>query len=102
MKILVEKKEDAIRYAIEGKVDERCAEILKEKFRSTYKESLKKVVFDFKNVTHIGSAGIGKLLLFYKDVAINDGTIVIEHISPVIYDLFATLKLDTVFSLKKA
>ena len=102
MKISIDKKEDGIRFAIEGEVDENGAQVLKETFRSEYTEAFKKVAFDFSKVTHIGSAGIGKLLLFYKDVAMNGGILEIDNVSPVIYDLFLTLKLDTVFSLKKA
>ena len=102
MEISVEKKENSIRFTIVGEVDEQGATVLKEKFRSLYTASFTKVSFDFKNVTHIGSAGIGKLLLFYKDVAMNNGTIGIEHIPPGIYELFLTLKLETVFLLSKS
>lgn len=102
MEISVEKKENSIRFTIVGEVDEQGAEVLKKKFRSLYTASLTTVTFDFKNVTHIGSAGIGKLLLFYKDVALNNGTVGIEHIAPEIFELFLTLKLETVFLLSKS
>ncbi len=102
MEISVERKENEILFTIVGEIDEQGANVLKETFRSQYTASFNKVVFDFKNVTHIGSAGIGKLLLFYKDVAMNGGTICIEHIAPGIHELFLTLKLETVFSLSKS
>jgi len=84
-----------------GNIDERCAEELKKRFREMNVSSVKEVVFDFRNVNHIGSAGIGKLLLFYKDMALNGGKIRIENASETVYELFNVLKLDTIFTVSK-
>jgi len=61
--------------------------------------SLSQVTFDFEKVTHIGSAGIGKFLLFYKDLALKGGKIRIENVSDSIYELFNVLKLETIFTI---
>ncbi len=84
-----------------GNIDERCAEELKRRFRELNVSYLKEVVFDFRNVNHIGSAGIGKLLLFYKDMALNGGKIRIENASETVWELFSVLKLDTIFTVSK-
>ncbi len=89
------------RFEIRGDVDEPGAEDLKQRFRELNISSLEEVTFDFKNVTHIGSAGIGKLLLFYKDMALNGGRIKIENVSEAVYELFSILKLDTIFTISK-
>jgi anti-sigma B factor antagonist len=57
------------------------------------------LVIDFHETTHIGSAGIGKLLLFYKDMAANDGKVRLENLSRDLYEMFTALKLDTVFTI---
>ena len=47
---------------------------MKRRFLEMDVTSLSEVVFDFSGVTFIGSAaGIGKLLLFYKNLAAHGG-----------------------------
>jgi anti-anti-sigma factor len=87
------------RFTINGKIDEGGAEELKSRFLSMDRTSVKDVIFDFKGVSHIGSAGIGKLLLFYKELAISGGTIRIVNASETVRDLFRVLKLDTIFTV---
>ena len=89
------------RITINGKIDESGAEELKARFQTLNKASINEVVFDFKNVSHIGSAGIGKLLLFYKDLAVSGGSIRIESVSENICEMFRVLKLDTIFSISR-
>jgi anti-anti-sigma factor len=84
-----------------GNIDERRAEELKRHFRDLDPSTINEVVFDFRNVNHIGSAGIGKLLLFYKDMALNGGKIRIENASETVYELFNVLKLDTIFVVSR-
>ena len=78
-----------------GDIDEKGAEILKAKLQEM--NQLKTVEIDFRNVEYIGSSGIGKLLLFYKNLAINGGTLSVTHLQPDLFRLFKELKLDTIF-----
>ena len=66
MEISVNQTEEHAHFSLKGTIDEEAAQTLKTKFNSLNKSILKEVVFDFSQVDHIGSAGIGKLLLFYK------------------------------------
>jgi len=102
MELTVRQDGSQARFVIKGDIDEPGAENLKSRFRDLDVSSLMEVSFDFKEVTHIGSAGIGKLLLFYKDLALNGGTISIQNVSPSVYELFNVLKLDTIFSILRA
>ena len=102
MKITITQEAGCARLHVDGDVDERGAEELKRRFRELNVASLAEAVFDFSNVGHIGSAGIGKLLLFYKDMAVGGGKIRIENLNEAVYDLFALLKLETIFTLSKA
>ena len=106
MKLVITQEAERAYFSInfesgKGNIDERGAEELKNHFKSLNISSVKEVIFDFANVNYIGSAGIGKLLLFYKDMALNGGKITIKNVSPSIYELFNVLKLDTIFTIIK-
>lgn len=101
MELSVVREGDHVRFTAKGDIDERGAEDLKQRFRQLNVSSIKEVVFDFGGVGYIGSAGIGKLLLFYKDLSSNDGKIRIENLSESLYQLFTTLKLGDLFVLSR-
>ena len=84
---------------IQGDIDESGAEEVKRVFREVSSSATLEVTIDFKGVTHIGSSGIGKLLVFYKDLAIRGGKISLIHLSPAIALLMREMKLDTLFSI---
>ncbi|EKD25765.1 MAG: anti-sigma-factor antagonist [uncultured bacterium] len=100
MKISVSSGNDSANFILEGEIDEVGAQTIKTKYHELNNNSLKNLTFDFKNVTHIGSAGIGKLLLFYKDVATKGGDIFILNPSKMINDLFVQLRLNTIFKIQ--
>ncbi len=102
MEVFFEQNQASAKFTIHGAIDEQGAQILKDKFTALDKSSIKTMIFDFKTVTHIGSAGIGKLLLFYKDIAIGGGVMEIINVSGSIYDLLLTLKLNSVFKIQQA
>lgn len=99
MELQVTQKENTAYFEIKGDIDERGAEELKQKFRELNQATLKNIVLNFRHVTHIGSAGIGKLLLFYKDLALRGGEVKIENASKSIYELFCVLKLDSIIKI---
>ncbi len=102
MELQVNQEQDLLRFSVRGNIDEAGAEELKSRFKEINISTIKEMVFDFSGVTHIGSAGIGKLLLFYKDMALNGGRIRIENVSETVHELFGVLKLDTIFTIHKA
>ena len=101
MEMKITQEGSRARFEIRGDIDEPGAEKLKQRFREMNIASLREVSLDFGRVSHIGSAGIGKLLLFYKDLALSGGKIKIENVSESIYELFGVLKLDTIFVISK-
>lgn len=102
MNLSVSQTSDQAVLELEGAVDERGAEELKARFRGLPLNQLKVVTLDFGKVTHIGSAGIGKLLVFYKDLAVYDGKLVLVKVPAVIHQMFVEMKLDTLFSIARA
>jgi anti-sigma B factor antagonist len=101
MQINVTQSGESARIAVSGEVDELGSQELKRRFSEVRFSEGVSVVFDFDGVTHIVSAGLGKLLLFYKTIASHGGSMRIERVPAAIFDLLQQLKLDTVFSITK-
>ncbi|GBC63034.1 anti-sigma factor antagonist [Desulfonema ishimotonii] len=102
MELQIKREAERVVFYIRGDVDETGAEILEDRFRELDLSGVGEAVFDFKEVPHIGSAGIGRLLLFYKDMAINGGEIVVQNVPEPISELFEMVKLDSIFKILKA
>ncbi len=85
------------RIVIQGDIDEKGAEILKQKLQEINR--LQEVEIDFRHVGYIGSSGIGKLLLFYKDLTTRGGRLSATNLQPDLFRLFKELKLDTIFTI---
>ena len=77
------------RLIVGGDLDEQGADALKKAFHGLSLGSLKTVAFDFARVTHVGSAGLGKLLLFYKKSATVGCDMRVENTPPGIRQLLS-------------
>lgn len=97
MNTVVTQKGESGRLEVNGNIDEKGAEIFKTRLQEL--KHMKNVEIDFSNVEYIGSAGIGKILMFYKRIAAHGGKLSITHVSADLYRLFRELKLDTVFTI---
>jgi anti-sigma B factor antagonist len=93
---------DDCRIAISGEIDERGAEELKKRFREVQSSQCRRVTIDFKGISHIGSAGIGKLLVLYKDLAVRGAALQLVNVSRTIYRLLCEMKLNAIFSISEA
>ena len=102
MELTVEEENGRIVFVPQGAIDEDGADTIKWQFKAAYRHDIKHVVFDFGAVSHIGSAGIGKLMLIYKDLAANQAELKVVNTSPAIFDLLRIVKLDAIFSITKA
>ncbi|MCK4761595.1 MAG: STAS domain-containing protein [Candidatus Aminicenantes bacterium] len=84
---------------LSGSIDIPGAESLKKALNVVVDGGAKEVVFDFKEVNFIGSSGIGKLLIFYKNFTAKGGQIYIENLNKEIKALFRAIKLDKLFNI---
>ncbi|MEW5913138.1 MAG: STAS domain-containing protein [Thermodesulfobacteriota bacterium] len=100
MDIKVTPGEDRVKIVLVGNVDERGAEELKRRLLDLDLGAMQEVELDFSGVTFIGSAGIGKLLLLYKNLAAHGGKLRIQNLSKDILTMFKVIKLDQVFQLQ--
>ncbi len=94
--------EGTVRITLGGRIDEAGAEELKKHLQQVTAQTVTDAVLDLAQVTYFGSAGVGKLLLFYKAVASREGKISIVNIPRDIYQHFKRVQLDEIFALSPA
>ena len=97
MRLNYHRDKDCARFEISGEIDENGAQELKQRFGEVELHGVKELVFDFGGVTYIGSAGLGKLLMFYKNLAVEGGRMRIENTCPQISELLEELNLNKLF-----
>lgn len=95
----VKKGEEEARVFLHGSIDIPGAERLKSILKQILNEKFKAVVIDFEEVEFIGSSGIGKLLLFYKNSKSIGCEIKLVNLNSEIKTLFKHIGLDEVFNL---
>lgn len=99
MTLRVETNANEIRLIPSGDLDHEGAEALKSAVAGLAVTGKMAVVFDFRNVGYIGSAGLGKLLLFYKRFAAEKIEMRVESTSSSVRSLLQELRLDTLFKI---
>ena len=87
--------------SIIGAVDNENAEELKTQFQELMIKDFNEAVFDFTYVPFITSSGIGKLLIFYKNVVAKGKKMRIKGINENLLELFRSIKLDQLFPIEK-
>ncbi len=86
---------------IAGEIEIKEAEELKNYFSQLAVRAKNRIIIDVKDVTFIGSSGIGKLLSLYKNVSPKNIPIEIINLNENLYNLFTSFKLDKLFVLRK-
>jgi len=99
MNLKVEKNGNEASVFITGNIDIPGAEELKKTLNGLVEENINTVTIDFSGVTFIGSSGIGKLLLFYKNLTAKGGSLSLLNLSDEIIALFKAIKLDKLFNI---
>jgi anti-anti-sigma factor len=101
MEMSTQKNEQSVYVEIIGPIDNETAEELKDQLKSLLGENFREAIFDLSFVPFITSSGIGKFLLFYKNIISSGRTMKINGISDNLYELFKSIKLDQLFSIQK-
>ena len=84
---------------ISGSIDQFSSEMLKTEFEKLKLSQIKEIVINMDKVTYIGSAGVGKLLLLYKNFSAKDGAISIINLSEDMYDMLSDMELGEIFHM---
>jgi len=101
MAISIINESGKITVMVDGNIDEKGAEELKENFTKLQVAPPPYVVLNMGGVSQIGSSGIGKILLFYKNLAIKNSRLEVIGLSAMLFELFHELKLDSLFTISK-
>ncbi len=102
MELNIMQQNGTLNISIIGAVDNGGAEELKEYFQEILDKDFKEAVFDLSFVPFITSSGIGKFLIFYKNLVSQGKKMRIKGINENLYELFKSIKLDQLFPIEKA
>ncbi|MFH7319769.1 STAS domain-containing protein [Desulfurivibrio sp. D14AmB] len=101
MQIETSQQDAKVRVSIQGTINEKGAEELKSCFKQLSLATVEEVEIDCGRVQHIGSSGIGKILLLYKALTSQGGKLAVVNLPGPIHELFTELKLDTLFTVTR-
>ena len=101
MEFNVDQQNGKVMISIIGAVDNENAEELKNQFQNLLKKDFQEVVFDLSFVPFITSSGIGKLLIFYKNIISAGKKMRIKGINDNLFDLFKSIKLYQLFPIEQ-
>jgi anti-anti-sigma factor len=90
---------DTLHIKVSGAVDTPAAEILRTELNKIATQKPKKVVMDLAMVPTMGSSGIGKILMFFKNLDSAKASFEIKGIHENLFNIFKAVKLDKLFSI---
>ncbi len=100
MEFKLSNQNGAVHVSIIGAVDNDNAEDLKEQFQDLLAKDFSEAVFDLTYVPFITSSGIGKFLIFYKNIVAKGKKMRIKGINENLLELFKSIKLDQLFPIE--
>ena len=90
------------RITLQGIINEQGAKEFKKLVGALNFDQVREVLIDCRGMQHIGSAGIGKMLLLYKKIACTGGSLSVVNLVGQNFDLFCELKLNSLFTITRA
>ena len=102
MNITYEKKDKILLFAISEEIDHHEADKIRKKADDEITKYMpRKVVFDFKNVTFMDSAGIGLILGRYKMMNMLGGNVEMINVSKKLKKIFELSGITKIIPLKE-
>ena len=102
MTIEIKYENDTAHITVTGNIDTYGGVELSEKFiEITDNPKIKNAKLDLKGVKQINSAGIGKILKFYKHFENKKGSFEIIHVSDKVLELFQEINLHKIITISK-
>ena len=87
---------------IEGDLDtEQAGEALRRAFNLLYDKGQRTIVLDFSSVQIINSYGIGKVLMCYKRLKAEKGTLMVKPLHGFVKETFELLMLDKILPVEE-
>lgn len=101
MEIEINREGDEYKLTVVGPIDNVSVDQLRSAFEDVYGSVPSKVRLDLRAVSTINSSGIGKILMLYKNLRKENGTLEISGISDSLYETFQLIKLDKIISIQR-
>jgi anti-anti-sigma factor len=99
MEIEISNPDDQIRISLWGRMDTEGAEQFGAETAPLDITQGQVIDIDMAQLTFIGSAGIGKLVSFFKKTQTAGGSLHISNLTGDLQTLFSVMKLDRIFNL---
>jgi anti-anti-sigma factor len=80
---------------------EGSGEALRSAFNELYDKGLRTIVLDLDKVEIVNSYGIGKVLMCYKRLKANSGTLMVKPLNGFVKETFELLMLDKLLPIDK-
>ncbi len=97
----IERQGPMVSVRLSGRIDNESGPVFQEALDKAFASNPSRISLDFGKVTFINSSGIGKLLLFYKQVHNRNGEIHIAGINDEVFTLFKAIRLDKLIPIEK-
>jgi anti-sigma B factor antagonist len=101
MNVISEISGDTLLVKVIGAVDTIAAESLRSELKEIILQKPQKVVLDLSMVPTMGSLGIGKVLMFFKNLKESNSVFEIKGIHENLYSFFKIIKLDKLFPISQ-
>jgi anti-anti-sigma factor len=101
MEFKLDQRDEAVMVSIIGAVDNENSEELKSQFQELLTHEFNEAIFDLTHVPFITSSGIGKFLIFYKNLVANGKKMRIKGVNDNLFELFRSIKLDQLFPIER-
>jgi anti-sigma B factor antagonist len=99
MKITTERRDGVATLIVSGEVDAAEKAQVGEAVRAALAQGDTRLVFDFRDVTFMGSTGVGCLLSAQKDAAARSGGVAVVNPPKTLQKMFRTLGLEHAFPI---
>ena len=101
MKILEEQHDGINVFKIKGRLDSKTSTEFEEKIIEASKGGAKSMIFDFKNLEYISSAGLRVILKATKEIKKINGLIVLCSMQDYVREVFEIAGFDTFLTIEE-
>ncbi len=102
MRVQFTQQGDKLYVSINGAIDNDNTKELNEQLQSLLQMNFKEAIFDFSALMFICSSGIGKFLLFYKQLRDSGRCMRAVHLNKQVFDVFQLTNMSLLFPIEKA
>jgi anti-sigma B factor antagonist len=101
MEILEEQHDEINVFKVKGRLDSKTSPEFEEKVAESFKAGAKNMIFDFKELEYISSAGLRVILKTTKEMKQTNGRIVLCRMQDYVREVFEIAGFDTFLNIEE-